>query len=323
MGRDRSRTRWPTGFRSRQVRALAIRSLRILRPHGDHVAGGVELTGESVVVRPGPESHLEQEGDGAPVASAYALCRQDPTLVRAAVEAGGRRRITNRWSTPWWPTCRRDLHTKIDGADPRAVEVWSGSGFEPHRRKIEFLFSTGSGPDPAGERHGSRTVWPCNRPMSRDEVTLRELDDGLREMASPARRAGSTSPSNSTSVHVQRECVRSRAYLVAIDDQRRHVAGLVPGSGRSTTDPGSASWGWPGRTPRPGLGRARLASALRADPPFFCCRSVMAEVDASDAAGLAIIRGIGAVETGSLVVLLRRGSPTSEAPVKRRWRTTY
>ena len=98
-------------------------------------------------------------------------------------------------------------------------------------------------------------------------------------------------------------------YLVAIDDQRRQFAGLVriwAINNRSRI--GLLGVARPYR--RQGLARALLASALapiheRGVP------DVMAEVDASNAAGLAIIRGIGAVETGSSVVLLRRATPSS------------
>ena len=83
------------------------------------------------------------------------------------------------------------------------------------------------------------------------------------------------------------------------------------GSGRSTTDPESACSGWPGPYRRQGLARALLASAL-APIDERGVPEVMAEVDASNAAGLALMRGIGALETGSSVVLLRRATPTSD-----------
>jgi ribosomal protein S18 acetylase RimI-like enzyme len=62
---------------------------------------------------------------------------------------------------------------------------------------------------------------------------------------------------------------------------------------------------------RQGLARALLASAL-APIHERGVQHVMAEVDDSNTAGLALIRGIGAVETGSSVVLLRRATPARE-----------
>ena len=91
--------------------------------------------------------------------------------------------------------------------------------------------------------------------------------------------------------------------LVAIDEPNRQFAGLV----RIWASDQRARLGLIG-VARPyrrrGLASALLAAALQPVRERGV-REVMAEVDATNTAGLALLRGIGAVETGASVVLER------------------
>ena len=265
----------------------------------------MELTSEPVVVRPSRTATWNLVRDGAPVASAYAVCRPDR---RWFVSVDGWQEEDHEpLVNAMVADLPHDLYTRIDGADPRAVEVWSRYGFEPHRREIEFLFS----PDPARTGLVNATI-PSGLALQPadgvDETTLRELDDQLRNEV-PGTEGWVNDPVEFHEFTFNERMFDPETYLVAIDDQRRQFAGLVriwAINNRSRI--GLLGVARPYR--RQGLARALLASALapiheRGVP------HVMAEVDASNSAGLAIIRGIGAVETGSSVVLLRRATVSS------------
>jgi len=93
-------------------------------------------------------------------------------------------------------------------------------------------------------------------------------------------------------------------YLVAVDDVRQQFAGCV----RIWANARRARLSLVGvahRYRRRGLARALLASALQPVHEHGI-QEVMAEVDASNPAGLALVKSLGAVETGSSMVLRRR-----------------
>lgn len=195
-----------------------------------------------------------------------------------------------------------DLYTRIDGSDPAALELWSRSGFQPHRREIEFLFS----PDPSRTRLGSASLPEGLTLLGADEVdetALRELDDRLRDDV-PGTEGWINDPAEFRDYTFDEAQFDPATYRVAVDDEHRQFAGLVriwANDNRSRL--GLVAVGRPYR--RRGLARAMLASALR---PVHegGVHLVMAEVDATNAASLALLSSIGATETGYSLVLQRR-----------------
>lgn len=264
----------------------------------------VLMTGDSVVVRPTRTATWNLVRDGVSVASAYGVCRPDRHWF-VSVD-GWQEEDHEPLVNAMVADLPHDLYTRIDGADPRAVELWSRYGFEPHRREIEFLFS----PDPARTGLGTATI-PDGLALlpadGVDETTLRGLDDQLRNDV-PGTQGWVNDPAEFHDFTFNERLFDPETYLVAIDDQRRRFAGLVriwAVNNRSRV--GMLGVARPYR--RQGLARALLASAL-APIHERGVLDVMAEVDATNAAGLAMIRGIEAVETGSSVVLKRRATPS-------------
>ena len=194
-----------------------------------------------------------------------------------------------------------DLYTRIDGQDQQALEQWSRYGFRPHRRELEFLIP----PDP--ERTGLQgTLVPEGVALlpaeDVDETELRKLDDRLRNDI-----AGTTGwvndPAEFSDYVFDDQRYDAACNLVAIDDRRRQLAGLVRiwlSSTRARLNLVAVTRAYRRR----GLARAMLAAAL-APVAERGILEVMAEVDDSNVAGQALLRGIGAVETGSSLVLER------------------
>jgi GNAT superfamily N-acetyltransferase len=252
-----------------------------------------------IVARPTRTASWNLVRDGATVASAYAVCRPD-----------------RRWfvSVDGWhiddhdplvnamvADLPHDLHTRIDGSDATALEVWSRYGFEPHRREIEFLFS----PDPSITGLTDVATPAGLTVLSADEVDeteLRELDDRLRDDV-PGNDNWVNDPAEFHDLTFDERRFDPTTYLVAVDDQRRQFAGLV----RLWANGGRARLGLVGVVRpyrRRGLARALLASALRPVHERGVVE-VMAEADATNTAGLALLQEIGAVETGASMVLKR------------------
>lgn len=262
----------------------------IVRPDAD---------GAGVVVRPTRTATWNLVRDGATVASAYAVCRPD-----------------RRWfvSVDGWhdddhdplvhamiSDLAQDLHTRIDGSDAAALELWSRSGFEPDRRELEFLFS----PDP--ERTG---LVDARLPDGLlllsadevDEVALRRLDDELRRDV-PGSDGWVNDPAEFHDITFDELHDDPGSYLVAVDDERRQFAGLVRiWANQERSRLGLVAVTRPYR--RRGLARAMLAAALR---PLHerGIRHVMAEADDGNTAGLSLLARIGAEHTGSSLVLRR------------------
>lgn len=255
--------------------------------------------GAGVVVRPTRTATWNLVRDGAIVASAYAVARPD-----------------RRWfvSVDAWQDedqeplvhamvadLPHDLHTRIDGSDPAGLEVWSRYGFQPDRRELEFLFS----PDPDQTRL-ARVGLPESLALLSaeevDETALRELDDRLRDEV-PGTGGWINDPAEFHDYTFDEMRFDPATYLVAVDDERQQFAGLARiWANGSRSRLGLVGVARPYR--RRGLARAMLTAALR---PVHerGVGEVMAEADASNAASLALLRGIGAVETGCSLVLKR------------------
>lgn len=254
----------------------------------------------TVVVRPMRTATWNLLRNGSTVASAYAVSRPDRRWFVSvdAWQDDDHEPLVNAMITD----LAHDLHTRIDGSDAASLELWSRSGFEPHRHELEFLFSpapeaTGwsSAPLPAG-----LTLLPAD---GVDEDALRELDDRLRADV-PGTAGWVNDPAEFRDHTFDERHFDPGTCLVAVDDERRQFAGLV----RIRANGDRWRLGLVGVTRgyrRRGLARAMLARALQ---PVHArgVTEVMAEVDATNSAGLALMRALGAVRTGSSMVLLRR-----------------
>jgi ribosomal protein S18 acetylase RimI-like enzyme len=143
--------------------------------------------------------------------------------------------------------------------------------------------------------------------MTDAENALRELDDRLRADV-PGTKGWLTDPAEFHDYAFDEVHFDRATHLVAVDDGRQQFAGLVRIWANNTRSRLSlVGVARPYR--RRGLARRLLASALL---PVHerGVDAVMAEVDASNLAGLALLRGIGAVETGSSMVLRRLADPS-------------
>lgn len=262
---------------------------------------GLGARSDVVVARPTRTATWNLVRDGATVASAYAICRPDRRWF-VSVDSW-RDQDHEPLANAMINDLSHDLFTRIDGSDPAALELWSRYGFEPHRREIEFLIS----PDPG--RTGLREVLlPVGLVLlSADEVDetgLRELDERLRDDL-PGSDGWVNDPAEFRDHTFDERRFDPSSYLVAVDDERRQFAGLVRvWSSGSRSRLGLIAVTRPYR--RRGLARAMLAAAFT---PVHerGHREVMAETDAKNLASLALLRGVGAVETGSSMVL-RRGA---------------
>jgi ribosomal protein S18 acetylase RimI-like enzyme len=253
----------------------------------------------AVVVRPTRTATWNLLRNGAAVASAYAVCRPDR---RWFVSVDG-------WhDTDHEPLVNamiddlaQDLYTRIDGSDPAALELWSRSGFEPHRRELEFVFS------PAPDRTGlGDASLPDGLVLLSaedvDEGALRELDDELR-LDVPGSEGWVNDPAEFHDYTFAERAYDPATYLVAVDDRRQQFAGLVriwANQERSRLGLIAVSRSYRRR----GLARAMLAAALAPVHERHLAQ-VLAEADADNTASLALLRRIGAVETGSSLVLKR------------------
>lgn len=266
----------------------------------DTVSAAAGTTGSAVVARLTRTARWTLVRDGATVATAYAVCRPDRRWYVSvdAWDEADHEPLVNAMVVD----LAHDLHTRIDGADPRSLELWSRFGFEPLRRELELLVPTD--PGRTGLHHVVLPPGLVLLPADEvDERALRELDDQLRNEL-PGTDGWVSDPAEFHD-HVFDEAHFDRATsLVAVDDERRQFAGLVRiwvSSTRSRL--GILAVTRPYR--RQGLARALLGSALLALHERGVVE-VMAEVDASDAPGLALARRLGAVQTGSSLVLERR-----------------
>jgi ribosomal protein S18 acetylase RimI-like enzyme len=256
-----------------------------------------------VVVRPTRTARWNLVRDGVAVARADAVCRPDrrwfvsvdawqeedhDPLVNAMVADLG-----------------LDLHTRIDGADTAALQRWSRWGFLPERREVELLIPS----DP--HRSGlADTLLPVGlvllAPDEVDETELRDLDGRLRSEL-PGMASWVHDPEEFHDHTFDEAYAVPGTHLVAVDQRGQQFAGVVRvWVGRYRARLGLVGVARPYR--RRGLARWLLASALL---PVHerGIGEVMAEVDDTNLAGLALLAGVGAVSTGSSVVLRRLASP--------------
>ena len=198
-----------------------------------------------------------------------------------------------------------DLHTRVEGTDAEALELWSRFGFVPERRELEFVFS----PDPA--RTGLANVpVPARLTLlsaaEADEAELRRLDEQLRDDV-PGTDGWVHDPGEFHDHTFDETHFDPSTHLVALDAEHERFAGLV----RIWTGSNHARLGLIGVAPayrRRGLARALLAHALH---PVHerGVTVVTAEADDTNRASLGLLRGLGAIETGSATVLKRTRNP--------------
>ena len=196
------------------------------------------------------------------------------------------------------------VFTIVDEDDREHLGRWSGLGFRDNRREDEFLVST----DPAATGLADAAPPPGYALVTADaadEDRLRDLDQRLRRDVPGS--AGWVST---------REQFRSETYDPRWFDPATYLVAL------DTSAPGDGYAGlvriWRGRRVprlglvgvlpehrRRGLARGLLAAAFR---PLHerGLGQVSAEVDQSNTAAQALLRGLGATRTGGAIELVRR-----------------
>lgn len=258
-----------------------------------------EADADPVVARPTRTGTWTLLRGGTATATAYAVCRPDRRWF-VSVD-GWDEQDDGPLINAMIADLNCDLHTRIDSTDATSLERWSRHGFEPHRRELEFVLS----PDPQrtgfepGPVPGGLTLLTVDEV---DETALRQLDDELRGEV-PGTDGWVNDPAEFHEHTYEQPHLDPATYLVAVDDDRRQFAGLVRIWANGTRARlGLVAVARPYR--RRGLARALLAAAFR---PLHGrgVTQVLAEVDAADAAGLQLMRSIGAVQTGSSLVLRR------------------
>ncbi len=260
---------------------------------------------EGVVARRTRHASWSLVRDGVTVATAAAVCRPDRRWF-VSVDAW-RTEDTEPLVHAMIADLGHDLHTRIDGTDAEALELWSRFGFLPERHEVELVFS----PDPS--RTGLVGVKiPAGLTLlsaaEADEAELRRLDDELRNDV-PGTDGWVNDPGEFHDVTFDEAHFDPSTYLVALDADHRRFAGLV----RIWTGRNHARLGLIGVAPpyrRRGLARALLAHALH---PVHerGITVVTAEADDTNRASLDLLRGLGSVVTGSAAVLKRSATPNA------------
>lgn len=258
---------------------------------------------ESVVARRTRHASWSLVRDGFTVATAAAVCRPDRRWF-VSVDAW-RAEDTEPLVHAMIADLGQDLHTRIDGTDAEALELWSRFGFLPERHEVELVLS----PDPT--RTGLMGIMmPVGLTLlsaaEADEVELRCLDDRLRNDV-PGTDGWVNDPSEFHDVTFDEAHFDPTTHLVALDPENRRFAGLVRiWTGRNRARLGLIGVVRPYR--RRGLARALLAHALH---PVHerGITVVTAEADDANRAGLELLRGVGSVATGSAAVLKRSATP--------------
>jgi len=255
---------------------------------------------EEYVTRPTRQASWTLVRDAAPAAHAHALCQPDGHW-HVSIDA---------WDeTAYEPLAaaigadlRQDLYTIVDEADPQELLRWRRLGFAVNRREVLLEVPV----DPAETGLGD-PVLPGGMAFvsadAVDEIQLRELDDTLRAQL-PGATVWRNDPVEFHEYTFDGAHFDPATYLVAVDDIRQAFAGLV----RVWVSPGHSRLGLIAVVRgyrRRGLARALLAAAF-APLHERGIRSVMAEADDSNEASLALLKGIGAKETGSTLELIRR-----------------
>ena len=263
------------------------------------VTGVTTSSDEGVVARPTRRASWSLVRDGITVATASAVGRPDRRWF-VSVDAW-RVEDTEPLVHAMIADLGHDLHTRIDGSDDDALELWSRFGFLPERSEIEFVFS----PDPA-QTGLADVAMPTGLTLlsaaDADETELRHLDEQLRNDA-PGTDGWVNDPSEFHDQTFDEAHFDPETYLVALDPENRRFAGLVRiWTGRNHARLGLIGVAAPYR--RRGLARALLAHALHPVHERGCA-VVTVEADAGDRASLALLRQLGSVETGPASVLRR------------------
>lgn len=195
---------------------------------------------------------------------------------------------------------RHDLYTTLEEGDPE-LRHWLALGFSVHRRELRFRMPVDprrTGLDTAGTDL-TVALLPAD---AVDVALLRRLDDTLREDV-PGAEGWRNDPDEFAQYTFGSKQFDPTTYLVAVDDAAARFAGLV----RVWNMPKVPRLGLVGVSRdyrRRGLARVLLAAAY-ASLHQRGIEYVDAEVDSCNAASLALLTGIGAVETGVSLELVR------------------
>jgi ribosomal protein S18 acetylase RimI-like enzyme len=200
---------------------------------------------------------------------------------------------------------RRPVYTVVDEDDREVLARWSSRGFLDHRREVEYVLptavdSTGPGADGRPPAPGTWILVAGEI----DEARLLELDGRLREDIDAAS-GWERMPAQFVHAFADRATVDTSHYVVAVQD------GDYAGLARISGPPRRPRLGLVAvRSPyrRRGLARALLAAAFR---PLHerGIRQVSAEVDEANKAAIALVTGLGAIQLGTALELVRRPAP--------------
>jgi RimJ/RimL family protein N-acetyltransferase len=198
---------------------------------------------------------------------------------------------------------RNDLYTTLEDGDPE-LRQWLALGFTIHRRELRFRMPVN--PARTGLDTAATELAVALLPADAVDVALlRRLDDTLREDV-PGAEGWRNDPEEFAQYTFGTKQFDPTTYLVAVDDAAARFAGLV----RVWNMPKVPRLGLIGVTSgyrRHGLARVLLAAAFSSLHQRGI-EYVDAEVDSSNPAALALLTGIGAVETGVSLELVRRAT---------------
>jgi ribosomal protein S18 acetylase RimI-like enzyme len=199
----------------------------------------------------------------------------------------------------------QDLYITADESDDEQLDRCHLLGFAVSRREHEYLVPTGpavNGLHDARLPAGLRAVSAADAEVD----ALRALDDLLRQDV-PGTDGWVNDPAEFQAYTFAAQHFDDRTYLVAVDEAASRYAGLVRvWNERSRWRLGLI--GVAAAYRRRGVARALLAAAFR---PLHDqgISEVAAEVDVTNAAGVSLMRSLGARRTGGSVELLRRQHP--------------
>lgn len=201
----------------------------------------------------------------------------------------------------------RPLHAVVDESEPDASAGWARAGFAPHRREWHYRVTPGPADAPSDAPTASQsassapagvTIVPAGdvreQPLrALDEVIRAEIAEGLGWPAMPVeifRRPAGGRVADPSKYTVAARGDRYVALLRVVARKQHARIGLL--AVRADEQ-------------RKGIGRALLTGVL--DTLYHAgCTTASAEIDASNAAAIALFEGAGAERTGSNLELLRR-----------------
>lgn len=205
---------------------------------------------------------------------------------------------------------RADLYTTIDGADGAQIELWSAHGFTINRRQNDYLIPTD--PEVTGLRGAAPpTGFKLRSAASVDETRLRALDEVLREDV-PGTDGWVNDPQEFHEYTFHPGQFDPETYQVAVHEATHDLAGLARIWMGEEVRPRLGLIGVVAAHRRRGLARSLLAAAF-APLHERGLPEVTTEADATNAASIGVLTGIGARRTGGTVELLRRSSVAADA----------